>query len=300
MKRILQTILLTSILSGCAAGAGQDMAEYRDIAYSDVISPLVVGFSNHWSEFFPSDSGLSDVYCYESPYCAFAQTDIDGDGSPELLVGDCFEDGSYLLYDIFTFDVKSGSLMHLLSGGERDSYVINGSGIIIETGSSSAFDSFTKYYKIENAAIKEIEGPVTEDLMIPQFDMVLRYVAPSAYVAIDSEGFAVGQLVKTYEDSYLIEAQDTTRISKDGVDIQLWSAYDGKGVVSPNSPGEYPVYRSNLCDTDILGQAIYESGYVPETYPCKGYIPGWFKIDFGGTEAYVRTADFSWDFADRF
>ena len=301
MNRILTILLATAvILSACSHRTSQDFSEYRDMAYSDIISPLVVGYSTHWDEFSPKDCGLSDVYGYESPCASFANCDIDGDGSPELLIGDDFGDGKYLLYDIFTFDAKSGSAAHLLSGGERDSFTINGSGVICETGSNSAFESFVRYYKIENAALKEIEGPVTEDLMIPEFDKVLRYVAPTMYVAVGSDGELEGQLIKTFDDCYLIEVQDTVRIPKEGVEVQLWSAYDGRGVIYPISPGEYKVFAAGDIDSDTIGSIIYESGYVPDTYPCKGYAPGRFKIDFDGREGYVAESDFSWDYADRF
>ena len=300
MKHFYTILILSFILAGCSAGASRDFSEYREMAYSDIISPLVIGFSTHWTEFSPDESALSNVYGYESPYTAFAQADIDSDGSPELLIGDAFDDGAYQLYDIFTFDPKTLTPVHLLCGSERDSFVINGSGIIVETGSNSAFDSFTKYYRIEKSGLKEIEGPITDDLMALKFDKVLRYVAPSMYVAVGTGGETAGQLIKTFDDGYLVEVQDTVRISKEGVDIQFWSAYDGKGVVFPASPGSYPVFSAGSADSGILGQIIYESGIVPEAYPCKGYIPGWLKIGFNGTEGFVHESDFSWDFESRF
>lgn len=307
-KRVVLILTILAVLCGVLAGGllwnkedkldGIDCNEASEIAYSDIISEIVVGYQTHWSETSPEDSGLSSVYRYESEYGSFARKDIDGDGIEELLIGDDFGDGTYQLYDIFTFDSNKRSPVHILSGGERDSFVLSGSGIIVESGSSSAFESFVRYYKIENAAAKEYSGLVEEDLMALQFEKFLRYVAPTAYVAIKN-GDLQGHLIKTFDDCYLIEVQDTVRIAREGVEIQLWSAFDGKGVIYPSVPGKYPVYKLPEKDSVALGEIEYESGYAPQTFACLGYIPGWFKIIYAGKVGFVDEKEFTWDIADR-
>ena len=292
-------LLLTLIILTSCANNVQEQSEAMEMACSDIISEVVTGYKTHWSEFTPSDCGLSAVYCYESAFGAFARTDIDGDGIEELLLGDDFGGGNYFLYDIFTFDAKTGNPVHLLSGGERDSFVVSGDGTIIEHGSSGADCSFTKFYKIEGCALKEVEAAGEDHLMDISFEPIMRYVAPCAYVA-EKNGELQGRLVKTYDEEYLIEVQDTVRIPKEGVDILLWSAFDGKGVVFPENPGEYPVYASASEDSEVKGKIVYEEGYVPDVYACLGYAAGWFIISFEDGQAYVKEGDFSWDCIDSF
>lgn len=138
-------------------------------AYDDIISFIVQGYSNHWEESFPEDLGLSAVYQFCSPCGGFCKIDIDGNGADELLLGDEFEDGTYLIYDIYTYDKTTGDVTHLFKGGERDWCVFNGEGIACETGSNSAFDSYTGYYKIDGDKWVQVDGAVQEDLKIIHF-----------------------------------------------------------------------------------------------------------------------------------
>lgn len=300
MKKILLPVLLL-LAAACSSrktNGTTDNLEACEIAYSDIVGYIVTGYRCHWDECSPEDMYLSDVYRYESVCGAFARKDINGDGIEELLLGDDFGEGRYALYDIFTMNPKTGDIIHLMSGGERDNYVINGSGLIVERGSNSASDSFTKCYRIENLDAVEADG-TDDDLMALDFDKFMRYVAPSALVALQG-GETAGQLIKDCGDTYLVEIQDTVHIAKAGVEIELWSAFDGRGVVYPKDFGQAPVYSSADESSEVLGTIAYEEGSVPETCPCKGYAPAWFRIDYNGRDAFVPESLFEWDFVDRF
>lgn len=150
------------VIAGCGSrGAknapAEDLTEIGKTAYSDLVSFICQGYQSGWDAMSPEDQGLSQVYSYSSEYAGFAEQDINGDGIPELLIGDQFEDGGYFLYDIYTINPADGSLIHLAKGGERDTFKINGDGIIIEDGSNSAFDSFRKAFKIEGGKLAELE-----------------------------------------------------------------------------------------------------------------------------------------------
>lgn len=158
MKKILLTLVAALLLCACGENdkklTKEEIIDYGEIGYSDIISYIVVGYQTGWEDMTPEEMNLSPVYAYSSSYAGFAQKDIDGDGFEELLIGDQFEDGSYALYDIYCFNKKDASLVHLASGGERDRFVINCDGVIIESGSNSATDSFVKGYRIKKDKLK--------------------------------------------------------------------------------------------------------------------------------------------------
>lgn len=158
MKRLTLILAAVLIIAGCGSPklTKEEVIDYGEIGFADIVSYIVVGYQCGWEDMDPAaEMQLSNVYAYSSPYCGFAQKDIDGDGIPELLLGDKFEDGTTVIYDIYTIHPKTASLIHLASGGERDRFTINESGTIVEEGSNSAADSFTKVYRIRNGKLVE-------------------------------------------------------------------------------------------------------------------------------------------------
>lgn len=166
MKRFTLILATALVIAGCGRQklSKEEVIDYGEIGFSDVVSYIVVGYQTNWEDMDPAEEmKLSGVYRYSSPYCGFAQKDIDGDGIPELVIGDKFEDGTIVIYDIYTIHPKTASLIHLASGGERDRFTINESGTIIEEGSNSAFDSFTKAYRIRNGKLVESKTMTLEN-----------------------------------------------------------------------------------------------------------------------------------------
>ena len=168
MERIIIILCTILAIAGCGCGrqklTREEVIDYGEIGFSDIVSYIVVGYQSKWKDMDPAEEmKLSSVYAYCSPYCGFAQKDINGDGIPELLIGDRFEDGTTIIYDIYTIHPRTASLIHLASGGERDRFTINESGTIIEEGSNSASDSFTKAYRIKNGRLVESKTMTLEN-----------------------------------------------------------------------------------------------------------------------------------------
>ena len=168
MKRIKFILAATLIIASCGCSSQkltkEEIVDYGEIGFADIVSYIVVGYQSHWEDMDPAaEMNLSSVYAYSSPYCGFAQKDIDGDGIPELLIGDRFEDGTTVIYDIYTIHPRTASLIHLASGGERDRFTVNESGTIIEEGSNSASDSFTKVYRIKKGKLVEQKAMTLEN-----------------------------------------------------------------------------------------------------------------------------------------
>lgn len=187
-KRLLLPLLLLTI--GCTGSCqlphfgdkDENTNDYSECftGYDDRISFIVEGYQMHWDGFSPEDLDLSYIYKYESPNGGFVKHDLDGDGTPELLMGEQSGDSGYQIYDIFTFDKTTGEIIHLFCGGERDWCTFNGSGIIIETGSNSAFDSVTNYYVIKNLKLKKLGRnlSITDDILALNLDKFISYAKP--------------------------------------------------------------------------------------------------------------------------
>ena len=77
----------------------------------------------------------------------FYVTDLDNDGTPELLLGENIpmQDGT-VFYDLYT--ITDNELVHVFDGWDRSRYYLVFNGGIAHEGSSSAFESFTSlnYY----------------------------------------------------------------------------------------------------------------------------------------------------------
>ena len=183
MKRITLILAAALAIAGCGNrgsrnASEENMIENGQIGYADVVSFLVQGFQCGWEGMSPEDQGLSYVYSYNSDFAGHAMKDINGDGIPELLIGDRFEDGTTVIYDIYTIHPRTASLIHLASGGERDRFTINESGTIIEEGSNSASDSFTKVYRIMKGKLVESKTMTLEncpmDIEVETFESIAR------------------------------------------------------------------------------------------------------------------------------
>ena len=131
-----------------------------EAAYRDIVSFIADGFSSRWAAVKPEDKGLSSVYGYCSKYTGYAITDINGDGIDELVIGDCFEEGPAVLYDIFTLDQADGTPVHLACGGERDRFHLLSDGTVVEEGSNSASDSFVRPYGIREGKLLDVNRAV--------------------------------------------------------------------------------------------------------------------------------------------
>lgn len=310
-------VLLAVIAAAVALGAfvmfrhrhKVDYMEFFGIGYSDMISFVVQGYQCHWQNMSPESMDLSPVYAYESEFGAFIEYDIDGDGVGELLMGEQAEDGSYQIYDIFTFNRRNGETIQLFSGGERDWCTLGGNGIIIENGSNSAFESFTKYWKLKNRKLKvadaaDVSGTAPEILM----DKFVNYSrnanahvspGPEMKVVIMEDGH-VGRYSGEDEKYYFVSIQDDFKVEKTEAKIELWRAAEGYGIIYLKDFGTRDVLMEKNENAYVVGKMLYEEGYCPETYPCLGYLDGWFKTKVDGKEGYIRESEVNWDAINTF
>lgn len=143
--------------------------------YDDFICRLKTEISEEsWDSLYDyvEKHGLSyELYPYiNDDYgitAGYLQTDIDGDGVDELILGttspDTTESGepwSYnnddQIYDLFT--IRDGKLLHVIEGWCRNRYYICGDGVIANEGSGGSATGELMFYKYNKGEMELIEG----------------------------------------------------------------------------------------------------------------------------------------------
>lgn len=117
----------------------------------------------------------------------------------------------------------------------------------------------------------------------------------SMKVVVDSAGNVVGRYVRTNADTYTVGVQDIFDVPKNGKRVVEYNASKGQGVIWCKKVGCVDVYSQESKKSEIIGQLIYEDGYVPETYPCLGKKHGWYKVKINDKEGYVSAKLVEWD-----
>ena len=125
--------------------------------------------------------------------------------------------------------------------------------------------------------------------------------AQSVKVVVNSKtGEVVGRYVRTNANYYIVEMQDEARVPKAGHKVVTYSAANGNGILYCKDWGAVNIRQLPNTSSPVIGKAIYEKGYVPETYPCLGLSNGWYKTEIGGRIGYVKANFMIWDVMDSF
>jgi hypothetical protein len=126
-------------------------------SWEDPLSPNSVSYLFYWP--YSGIESLSDV--------GYAIIDIDGNGTPELLMAgmgdseDIYED---VIYNLYTY--IDGDIVFLASSGERYRYSLSASdGLIYESRSASAFTSYYNLYRVNNETgkLEVVEAVIYDD-----------------------------------------------------------------------------------------------------------------------------------------
>lgn len=105
-------------------------------------------------------------------------------------------------------------------------------------------------------------------------------------------------------DSYLVSAQDYGFVPKAGHHTALYSGEKGQGWLIIRGNGAVNVRRKATTSSRILKTIKDEEGYMPEAYPCLGFLqvkqPGgtyeqWYKLRVGKKTGYVRADLMRWE-----
>ena len=96
---------------------------------------------------------------YQSP--GWLLRDLDGDGTPELLLGADWGDGYGVIFNIYRLD--GAQAVRVVDGWNRSRWYLCTDGSLANEGSSSAFESSYSYYRYENGALRHLETVISLD-----------------------------------------------------------------------------------------------------------------------------------------
>ncbi|MBQ3161369.1 MAG: hypothetical protein IJC04_04505 [Oscillospiraceae bacterium] len=148
----------------------EDATILVDLAWTEIADDKAIldGFvetvREAYSEFFKNESfeKLDEIetipyifYCV--PSLGYCYLDIDGDGTEELLLGECGE-GAWngIIYGIYS--VRDGKVHCTEEGGERHYFLYCGDGVIENQGNGAAWYSYHKFYSYSDGGFELIEA----------------------------------------------------------------------------------------------------------------------------------------------
>ena len=126
---------------------------YDSSAYSSILGGYYIALSDGYSASMLEEYGLNPLCAYyDYSQVGYAIKDVDGNGIPELLIGEIGEwgGGSGAFFDLYT--LTDGQPVRVFASSERERYYLCQDGAIAAEGSSGADDSFNAYYAIDSVS----------------------------------------------------------------------------------------------------------------------------------------------------
>ena len=152
---------------------------------------------------------------------------------------------------------------------------------------------------IDSTAFVQPEQGTQQKANVDNFHGIKPATVDTMEMVVDRHGNVVGRLVKSNSNTYSVEVQDITEVSKIGNKIVTFRAKDGQGILYTRRKNVNIRQQPNL-ESTVIGQISYKDGYVPETYPCLGKTDEWYKIKVGNKVGFVRHDLVEWDGIDTF
>lgn len=96
---------------------------------------------------------------YQSP--GWLLRDLDGDGTPELLLGADWGDGHTVIFNIYCLD--GAKAVRVVDGWSRSRWYLCTDGSLAHEGSDGASEGTYSYYRYENGALRHLETVISLD-----------------------------------------------------------------------------------------------------------------------------------------
>ena len=166
LPRLLSVLLLLALVLTLVP-APVARAEDAAAAYEPVLSALRAAAAETEPDPFAYEDSFS--YLFFMPYVQAVPgallTDLNGDGVPELLLGNASPDagqyGPVYFYDLYA--LVDGVPKHVVSSGERYRYYLRSDGLIAYEGSSGAAYSYVALYRFGGIGLRCLRMLLTDE-----------------------------------------------------------------------------------------------------------------------------------------
>ena len=131
---------------------------------------------------------------YQSP--GWLLRDLDGDGTPELLLGADWGDGHTVIFNIYCLD--GAKAVRVVDGWSRSRWYLCTDGSLAHEGSDGASEGTFSYYRYENGALRHLETLISLDGWFYS-DTTDHYLGGDGFRAISEDDAAAVMNKYTYE-----------------------------------------------------------------------------------------------------
>ena len=143
----------SSVFSPPARGDAASTTGYAayDALLAEIADLRRSGASDVQTDFSHDLLSVNDYY--QSP--GWLLRDLDGDGTPELLLGADWGDGYGVIFNIYRLD--GAKAVRVVDGWNRSRWYLCADGSLANEGSSSAFESSFSYYRYTSGELQHLE-----------------------------------------------------------------------------------------------------------------------------------------------
>lgn len=142
---------------------------------------------------FSSDLLTGNDY-YQTP--GWLLRDLDGDGSPELLLGANWDEGHTVIFNIYCYG--GARAVRVVNGWNRSRWYLCTDGSLAHEGSDGASEGTYSYYRYENGALRHLETVISLDGWLYS-DTTDRYVGGKGFRSVTEDEAATVMDKYTYE-----------------------------------------------------------------------------------------------------
>ena len=128
-----------------------------DVVLANICDLRLAGTHGTETE-FSSDFLTGNDY-YQTP--GWLLRDLDGDGSPELLLGADWGNGHSVIFNIYRLD--GARAVRMINGWNRSRWYLCTDGSLAHEGSDGASEGTYSYYRYENGALRHLETVISLD-----------------------------------------------------------------------------------------------------------------------------------------
>lgn len=237
-----------------------------DLSFDGILEQYTKAIREGWDMEQAMDANLNYQALYDGGY---AYMDVTGDGIDELLVG---SNDYGIIYDLYT--IVDGKATLVFQSGEREMYYFCGDGVIASVASSSAFESYYFYYKVNDRGeiylCDGIEIDTSRDENSPDYYYIAQLDLSSIVPISESDA---NEIVDKYMQEPISFMPFIKNDSEDGQggwgnpvsagEIELYEISGGYTGIWGNSTASISMYSSGEEEGAVGNISLYLDSQIP-------------------------------------